>query len=553
MAPSLLVDGSNSHHDDVVDPFKGVPSFRYSVTQRGSSSIGPLLFPSLDSSLEVSRNGSLSSNDRRDHSEAADESKKSLKLGNDSDNDDCTLSSSLVIGGGAARTNVSSTNNIHNKSSEIHLTRGRHGKLPTKIRTKNEQRVNTMSSTNRRFSAPVTPIADLATGIQGEEMEDRVQSPGALRQRRGFSKYLKYDTKTAAAEAGKYKRRSDTSSAIADVSILRQDPPLHRVVRRTISSPKAQRRPGAKERKRSRPPSSPRKHSTTFDRAIPRRRVSSPMMRRRRSSYAHEVNGQHSLQLVVRGEEVETLSTQRDERVVSFCDQVDIIRVPHAVDLLSDHYKDPYRILWFNDHDYDTIYNRSCDLIDNVIYDGQLPPTKGKDGRVKVALHKIQRKPTSLLTSSDIPTLPKCVRGIESLVHSIDKDRESIKAKAWDAVLDEQYMQKKQYELEQKEKHKTKEYDNSEPDNEQSKFEVDDIEISNVYKVHTFKNQREAYKRGQHDAKISLKYLEDTKRHVDKFQCRQEDQTKVPRDHHFARQQQQPRDSPIPNPDGILK
>ena len=218
MAPSLLVDGSNSHHDDVVDPFKGVPSFRYSVTQRGSSSIGPLLFPSLDSSLEVSRNGSLSSNDRRDQSEAADESKKSLKLGNDSDNDDCTLSSSLVIGGGAARTNVSSTNNIHNKSSEIHLTRGRHGKLPTKIRTKNEQRVNTMSTTNRRFSAPVTPIADLATGIEGEEMEDRVQSPAALRQRRGFSKYLKYDTKTAAAEAGKYKRRSDTSSAIAGIS-----------------------------------------------------------------------------------------------------------------------------------------------------------------------------------------------------------------------------------------------------------------------------------------------------------------------------------------------
>ena len=501
MAPKY--DGnSDNDNDDDFNPYEGLPSFRYSITNgraTGSSkrlTLQPFARHDDDSTHDRIR-------DRRGHVDMTDAGGShgtGIRHGNDgcSDNDDCTLNSSLVVGG---TTNVSSTMNT--SRSNIHVKRGRHGKLPTKIRTTSERRVNTLRSSNRRLSAPIMAIREAPKATKGGEPPENPKSYGH-KGRNAFNKYLKYKTQTAAVHAGKYKRRSDASSEMADVSILSEFYDVRRGLRRTISSHRIQRRQSSSERRRSRSP------TTSRSRTDRRRRAYSPGVPRRRSASPSKYRERYD----------DFEYDNMDGRRVSFNNRVEYVQVPHPVDLLLREHqtKDPYRHLWFDEEDYDTIYNRSCDLIDDVIYGGKLPPSKDKDGLLKVAIHRIQRKPTSLLSNEDIPTLPKCVRGLEALIHSIDKDRERIKSKAWDAVLDEQHMQRKQHE---KEQHEKDEDDIEEP------FVLDDIEISNVYKMHSFKNQREAYRRGQSDAKIARDYADDTKQKVDEFKSKVEEQRRL--------------------------
>ena len=167
-------------------------------------------------------------------------------------------------------------------------------------------------------------------------------------------------------------------------------------------------------------------------------------------------------------------------RNVSFLEKVHVKCVSYALHLVPD--RDPRR-LWYNQEDYDTIFERSCDLIDLYV-EGQ--PQKEKKGAIRLPRVGVRRR-LSITTADEIPSI---LRGLESLIDKLDKKKDDVKSKAWDAVLDEQFLQR-----------------------DAGKVILDDREISNAYKLCTFKSQREAIKRAQQDERDVRKYLKATKQH----------------------------------------
>ena len=113
-------------------------------------------------------------------------------------------------------------------------------------------------------------------------------------------------------------------------------------------------------------------------------------------------------------------------------------------------------------------------------------PQKEKKGAIRLPRVGVRRR-LSITTADEIPSI---LRGLESLIDKLDKKKDDVKSKAWDAVLDEQFLQR-----------------------DAGKVILDDREISNAYKLCTFKSQREAIKRAQQDERDVRKYLKATKQH----------------------------------------
>ena len=411
--------------EDGFHPFKGLASFTYSIVDRSNRS---------ETCFSINESNAA-----------------------------CKKSHASVGGRDISSTRLSLQNddNSSSRSSNQRAQNNRHAIPPTKIMTRRSRRVNTFISNNRRIVSPTTCSSGMPT----------------------FSKYLKYNNQERAKESGKYRRTCDVSSTIDDVSSV----PSSYSERRYCRSEAKQQRGSLNQREQH----CEREPRRGVHRNISAHMASSPSLspssqRQFQSSKGvnptRDFNTRSSCDIPVhlRGD-----SSAKESRIVlvAFKDAVRVRCISYAADLLP--HRDPERILWYNQAEYDMIYQRSCDMVDLYIDGIQTTTTKADNGRPRNGTS--WSSSPSFLNEDD--ELPSVLRGLEGLVDSVDKEKDDIKSRAWDAVLDEQCFQR---------------------DKKNAKV-LDDKEISNVYKLYTFKSQCDAIKRAKNDEREVQQYLENTR------------------------------------------